>query len=74
MSDKIVNVNHSYIGDEYKDLIDNNFKSRLRDGYFHLTEFDNRKLRQTNNVNNYLEKRDIDADDTLFNFEKFIKN
>ena len=32
---------HGYIGDEYKELTDNIFKSRLRDGDLHLTEFDN---------------------------------
>ena len=32
-----------------------------------LTEFDNWKLSLTNIVNNYLEKRGIDVDDTLFN-------
>ena len=34
------NVNHSFIDDKYKDLIVNIFNSRLREGDFHLTEFD----------------------------------
>ena len=50
-------LGHSYIGDEYKDLIDNIFKSRLRDGDFCLTKIDNHKLALTNIVNNYLEKK-----------------
>ena len=50
-------LGHSYIGDEYKDLIDNIFKSRLRDGDFCLTKTDNHKLALTNIVNNYLEKK-----------------
>ena len=39
-----------------------------------LTEFDNRKLALTNIVKNHLEKRDIDVDNTFFNFEESIKN
>ena len=50
-------VDHRYIGDKYKDLIDNVFKSRLKDGDSRLTEFHNRKLALTNVANNYLEKR-----------------
>ena len=55
--DEIVDVNHSYISDEYKDLIENVFKSRLKDGDLHLTEFDNQKLVLTNIVNNYLKTK-----------------
>ena len=36
----IYNANHSFIDDKYKDLIVNIFNSRLREGDFHLTEFD----------------------------------
>ena len=71
---KIDNLNHSYIGDEYKDLIDDIFKVRLRDGDMHLKVFDNKKRGLRNIVNNYLEKQDVDVDNRLFNFEKSIKN
>ena len=47
----------SLYGDKYKDLIDNAFKSRLKDGDSRLTEFHNWKLALTNVANNYLEKR-----------------
>ena len=36
---KIDDVDHSYIGNEYKNSIDNIFKSRLRDGDLRLIEF-----------------------------------
>ena len=36
----IYNANHSFIDDKYKDLTVNIFNSRLREGDFHLTEFD----------------------------------
>ena len=36
---KIDDVDHGYIGDEYKNSIDNISKSRLRDGDFRLIEF-----------------------------------
>ena len=52
------NEDHAYTGYEYKDLIDNIFKFRLRDGDFCLTKFDNQKLCLTDIVNNYLEKKD----------------
>ena len=39
-----------------------------------LTDFDNQKLGLTNIVKNLLEKKYINADDKLFNFEKSIKN
>ena len=70
---EIDDVNHSCIGDEYKDLIKNILKYRLKDRALSFTEFDNRKLDLTNIVNNYLEKKDIDVDDRLFTFEKSIK-
>ena len=70
---EIDDVNHSYIDDEYKDLINNILKYRLKDRALSFTEFDNRKLDLTNIVNNYLEKKDIDVDDRLFTFEKPIK-
>ena len=54
---KTDDVDHRYIGDKYKDLIDNAFKSRLKDGDSRLTEFHNWKLALTNVANNYLEKR-----------------
>ena len=54
---EIDDVNHSYIGDEYKDLINNILKSRLKDRALSFTEFDNRKLDLTNIVKNYLEKK-----------------
>ena len=38
---KILDVDQSYIYDEYKDVIDNILKFRLRDGDLHLTEYDN---------------------------------
>lgn len=38
---EVDNVDHPYIGDEYKDLIDDIFKVRLGDGDLCLTEFDN---------------------------------
>ena len=31
-------MDHTYIGDEYKDIIDNTFKFRLGDGDLHLTK------------------------------------
>ena len=49
---EIDNVDLGYIGDKYKDLIDNIFKFRSRNGGLHLTEFDNPKLGLTNIVNN----------------------
>lgn len=52
---KRYNVDHNYIDDEYKELINNIFKSELGDGCLHLTEFDNRKFAVTNIVGNYLE-------------------
>ena len=70
---EIDDVNHSNIGDEYKDLINNILKYRLKDRALSFTEFDNRKLGLTNIVNNCLEKKDIDVDDRLFTFEKSIK-
>ena len=70
---EVDNVDHPYIGDEYKDLIDDIFKVRLRDGDLCLTEFDNWKLGLTNIVNNYLVKKDIDRDYRLFNFKKPFK-
>ena len=36
---KIDDVDHGYIGDEYKNSIDNISKSRLRDGDLRLIEF-----------------------------------
>ena len=42
---KRYNVDHNYIDDEYKELINNIFKSELGDGCLHLT----------NIVGNYLE-------------------
>ena len=53
----IDNGDHIYIGDEYKDLIDNIFKSGLRNEDLHHTNFDNRKLGLANIISNYLEKR-----------------
>ena len=50
--DEIDDVDHSYIGDKYRDSTDNIFKSKLKDGDLHLTEFDNQKLALTNVVNN----------------------
>lgn len=38
---EVDNVDHPYIGDEYKDLIDDIFKVRLGDRDLCLTEFDN---------------------------------
>ena len=38
---EVDNVDHPYIGDEYKDLIDDIFKVRLGDGDLCLSEFDN---------------------------------
>ena len=38
------NIDHGYSSNEYKDLIDTNFKFRLRDGDLRLTKFDNLKL------------------------------
>ena len=52
-------MDHIYIVDECKDLIDNIFKSRLRDRDFRLTKFNYRKLVLTNIVNNYLEKKKL---------------
>ena len=49
-------MDHSYIGDEYKGLI-NIFMSRLRDVNFHLTKFDSGKRGLTNIVSIYLEKK-----------------
>ena len=57
---EIDNMDHAYIGDKHKGLIDNIFKFRLRDGDLHLTKFDNRKLGLTNIVNNYLQKNEIE--------------
>ena len=57
-NDETVDVDHSYIGDEYKGLI-NVFMSRLRDVNFHLTKFDSGKRVLTNIVNIYLEKQKI---------------
>ena len=54
---EIDDVDHGYICDEYKDLIDNILMFRLTVGDLHLTEFDNLKLGLTNIVNNYLEKK-----------------
>ena len=54
---KIVDVDHGYIGDVCKDLIDDIFKSRLRDRDLRLIEFGNQKLGLTNIDNNYLEKK-----------------
>ena len=39
-----------------------------------LTNFDNQKFRLMNTVNRYLEEKNIDVDNRLFNFEKSIKN
>ena len=36
---KIDDVDHGYIGNEYKNSIDNIYKSRLRDGDLRLIEF-----------------------------------
>ena len=38
------NIDHGYISNEYKDLIDTIFKFRLRDEDLRLTKFDNLKL------------------------------
>ena len=54
---EIDNIDHAYIDDKYKGLIDNIFKFRLRDGDLHLTKFYNQKLDLTNIVNNYLQKK-----------------
>ena len=54
--DETVDVDHSYIGDEYKGLI-NIFMSRLRDVNFHLTKFDSGKRGLTNILSIYLEKK-----------------
>lgn len=66
--DETDDVNHNYIGDEYKDLIANIFKFELKNGDLHLTDFDNQKLRLTNIVK-YLREKTIDACDRLFNFK-----
>ena len=50
--------------------IANIFKYGLMDRDFHLTNFDNRQLGQTNIVITYLEKNNIDVDERLFNSEK----
>ena len=73
---EVDDVDHDYIGDEYKDLqrwIDDYLKSTLSDRDLHLTEFYSRKFTLIKIVNNYLEKN-IDVDDILFSFEKSIKN
>ena len=57
---EIDNIDHAYIDDKYKGLIDNIFKFRLRDGDLHLTKFYNQKLDLTNIVNNYLQKNEIE--------------
>ena len=63
---EIDDVDHGCFGDEYNNLIDNNFKCRLRDVDLHLSEFENQKLGPTDIVNHYLEKkRDIDVDDVI---------
>lgn len=69
-----IDVNYGCIGNEYKDLIDNIFKFRLKDGHLRFTEFDDRKPDLTNIGNNYLEKKVVHVDNKLFNFEKSIKN
>ena len=55
----IDNVDLSYIGDKYKDLIEKAFNSSLKDGDLCLTEFNNWKLCLTNIFNNNLEKKDV---------------
>ena len=53
---EIDDVDHSCIGDGYKDLMGNILKPRLRGGDLHLIKFDNGKFTLTNIANNCLEK------------------
>ena len=56
---EVDDVDHDYIGDEYKDLqrwINDYFKFTLSDRDLHLTEFYSRKFTLINIANNYLEK------------------
>lgn len=56
-------MDHGYTGDEYKDLINNIFKFRLKDGDSSFTEFNIQKPGLKNNFNNHLEKHVIHVDD-----------
>ena len=67
------NVGHSYIGDEYKDFVDEIFKYRLKDRELYLTSFDNLKDLK-NTINRYLKEKDIDSLDNVLSFEKSMKN